>query len=300
MFQRAKKNRSSRRSRRLRSPSRLQSEHLEDRRLMATYVVNSPADSGLGSLRDAVIQANSTPNVNDTITFANSLTGQKINLSSPISVTDDVVIDGQGRNITVDGNYQTRLFQVSSPSFTQNIDVTMKGLTLTRGKDVLAGPNSQAGGLLAGGADLTLDHMTFISNQAGHGAGATISQNSAGAAGGGVYWTGGNFNGPDRLRVLNSTIVQNSAADGGGIKQSYQGVATIDNSIVASIPPPPAPTFPAALRRPARTTSSAWVPGSPVFPPPTATCTASIRNWGCCCRTVDRPQRTSPPQPAPH
>jgi hypothetical protein len=65
---------------------------LEPRRLMATFAVTNTADSGTGSLRWAIDQANATPAA-DVVTFAIGSGAATINLLSPIDVTRPVTID---------------------------------------------------------------------------------------------------------------------------------------------------------------------------------------------------------------
>ncbi|HNE02432.1 MAG TPA: DUF4347 domain-containing protein [Plasticicumulans sp.] len=61
---------------------------------LATYTVTSTADSGAGSFRQAVLDANASGGT-DTIVFDNSLDNQTITLTGGvISVTDSLIIDG--------------------------------------------------------------------------------------------------------------------------------------------------------------------------------------------------------------
>src|SRR5690242_12136408 len=73
----------------------LQLEALETRRLLTTYMVSTTADSGAGSLRDAISRANVDP-TRDTIDFAIPGTGvQTISLRSPLPpILNPVIIDG--------------------------------------------------------------------------------------------------------------------------------------------------------------------------------------------------------------
>ena len=77
-------------------------ETLEARRLLTTFVITTTADAGAGSLRDAIIQANSNPGL-DTIDFHIAGSGiRTIELASPLPViTSAVTIDGS----TNDPNY---------------------------------------------------------------------------------------------------------------------------------------------------------------------------------------------------
>ena len=88
-------------------------------------VVTNTNDSGSGSLRQALVDAND----GDTINFDSSLNGQRITLTSgQLSVDKSVTINGPGAdNLAVDGNAQSRVFGVSSKT------VTISGLTITNG-----------------------------------------------------------------------------------------------------------------------------------------------------------------------
>ena len=102
---------------------------------MATFTVTTLADSGAGSLRQAVEDANGALGA-DTIVF--SVSGQ-INLTSQLALTDDVTIDGDinGDNkadITISGGDTTRIFQQSGAL----TDVALLSLTLTNGFRVVA------------------------------------------------------------------------------------------------------------------------------------------------------------------
>ena len=60
---------SSRRSGPRRIHRRLLAERLEPRLLLATFVVHNTLDSGLGSLRQAIMNSNATPGASNTISF---------------------------------------------------------------------------------------------------------------------------------------------------------------------------------------------------------------------------------------
>src|SRR3954466_14339722 len=73
-------------------------EPLEKRNLLTTFMVNTTADSGMGSLRQAILDANDTVNNpgHDDIQFNIAGGGfRTITLSSPLpSITDEVTING--------------------------------------------------------------------------------------------------------------------------------------------------------------------------------------------------------------
>ncbi len=66
---------------------------LEDRRLLATYVVDNTEDSGVGSLRQAILDANAQPGL-DSIHFTIASGPQTIEPLTPLpTITDPVEID---------------------------------------------------------------------------------------------------------------------------------------------------------------------------------------------------------------
>ena len=180
----------------------------------ATFTVSNLNDSGSGSLRDAVSQANSAAGA-DTIVFQSGLTGTITLTSGEILVTDSVSINGPGAGvITVSGNNASRVFHVENSGATAPITVDINNLTLTAG---LA--SGASGGAVAGvGENLTLDHLS-------------ITSSNADAEGGGVYFSG--VNGAT-LTISNSTITgNNSGGSGGGIANEYitAGISVTNTTI---------------------------------------------------------------------
>jgi hypothetical protein len=96
-------------------PARLSIERLEDRAVPSTFAVDNFADSGLGSLRQAVLDANANPGA-DLIRFAPSARdGTVVLTSGELNITDDLHIDGPGAaRLAVSGNDASRVFQISS------------------------------------------------------------------------------------------------------------------------------------------------------------------------------------------
>ena len=83
----------------------------------ATYTVTNNADSGAGSLRQAIIDANTTTGVADTINFSLG-SSATITLTSaqlpPITDGAGLTIDGGSANITISGDNQYRVFEVGA------------------------------------------------------------------------------------------------------------------------------------------------------------------------------------------
>src|SRR5262245_19916577 len=86
-------------------------EILEDRLTASTFVVENPTDSGPGSLRQAVLDANG-PARTERITFAPAAQHGTLALTGgQLDVTDDLTVDGPGANrLTVSGENANRVF----------------------------------------------------------------------------------------------------------------------------------------------------------------------------------------------
>src|SRR5438094_630357 len=91
---------------------RLLLEVLEDRTVPST--VTNLADSGSGSLRDAIVAANAHPGA-DTIDFAPGLQGTIALTSGELLITESVAIHGPGASrLAVSGNDASRVFEIAS------------------------------------------------------------------------------------------------------------------------------------------------------------------------------------------
>ena len=99
---------------------------LEVRALLSTIVVTNANDSGAGSLRQAILVAPS----GSTISFANSLKGQTIVLTSgELSISQNLTITGPGAaKLAVSGGGSSQVLEVASGA-----NVTISGLTITDG-----------------------------------------------------------------------------------------------------------------------------------------------------------------------
>jgi predicted outer membrane repeat protein len=201
----------------------------------ATFTVTSLADSGPGSLRQAVLAANSAAGqdlVDITVSGTITLT------SGEIPITDAVFVDGVGAgSITVSGNDLSRIFAV------QGADVTLSRLTLTRGRSHFDG-----GAVFAVGANLTIVDSLISDSRAGlsspsDGCGGNIALNGGSlrivncAVTGGTSESGGESQGGNlcvngTLSLERSTVSGGSAVQGGGIY--FQGqAATIERSTIS-------------------------------------------------------------------
>ncbi len=217
---------------RLSTSCKLCFQPLEDRIVLSTFSVVNTMDSGVGSLRQAVMDANAQPG-GDTITFAPGGRGV-IALSSELLITDDVTIKGPGQHhLTVSGEGATRVFSVV-PDLNGNFPTaTFQKMTIANGYATDA-PGFPAelgfgygGGIYSLGATIELDRVSVTNNVA---SGASI------AAGGGVA---NEFGGT--LIVDRSHFTDNSAA-GGSI-----GTGGAIASSIGPTPDPMTPTGPPTL-----------------------------------------------------
>ncbi|HEY2785006.1 MAG TPA: choice-of-anchor Q domain-containing protein [Fimbriiglobus sp.] len=225
------------------------------------YIVTTTADTGAGSLRNAVAAADVAAS-GDFIFFSSFFnSAQTISLTTgELDLTDAATtsIIGTGANLlSVSGNNASRVFAINASA-----SLVISSLTIT------AGASSSTGGAVNNLGELTLTDCTISgssSNGRGGGVysadtltmtGCTVTGNTAtgtfGYGGGGFAFgtasltnctvsgnsatTGGGVqkgNGSS-LTLTNDTISGNSAtANGGGVKASMSGAFTIQNTIVA-------------------------------------------------------------------
>ena len=128
----------------------------------ATITVANTGDSGAGSFRQALANAND----GDTINFHSSLNGQMITLTSgELLVNKSVTVSGPGSNtLAVDANHASRVFYIAAGK-----DVTISGLTITNGSATPYG-----GGIYNDHASLTLSSCIVSGSVAFQGIGGGI------------------------------------------------------------------------------------------------------------------------------
>lgn len=91
----------------------------------ATYVVGNTNDTGPGSLRQAVLDANANPGA-DLITFASTVSGAITLAAAELSIQDEVEIEGPGpAQLTIDGAGNAAAIVVEDTS------ATLSGLRIT-------------------------------------------------------------------------------------------------------------------------------------------------------------------------
>ena len=214
-----------------------QVQQLEDRKLLSG-VVTTTADSGTGSLRQAILDADANTGP-QTITFAIPGGPATIDLVSALpDLTGTITIQGPGADdVTVErssaaGTPQLRIFQVDSGA-----TADISGLTIANGDS-----NFLGGGGVYNDGTLTIESSTLSNNSTpyfGGGiyndgtltvTGSTLSGNSETSRygqGSGIFNVSG-----CTLTVTSTTFSSNSASlNGGGIENN--GVATVTNSTLS-------------------------------------------------------------------
>ncbi|MBL1178773.1 DUF4347 domain-containing protein, partial [Pantanalinema sp. GBBB05] len=183
---------------------------------LATFTVTNTSDSGAGSLRQAILDANASTGA-DTITFAGPTftdgTPDVIRLASELFVNDDLIIQGTGiNNLTISGDANNsgsndagdvRVFFVNTGTvILQNLSIANGRAQGGDGGAGVGGGGGGAGlggGLLINDANVTLQNVAFSNNQAIGGAGASGSSSISfsGGGGGGIGGAGGSATGYD-------------------------------------------------------------------------------------------------------
>ncbi|MFB2936023.1 DUF4347 domain-containing protein [Aerosakkonemataceae cyanobacterium BLCC-F154] len=200
-----------------------------------TYTVTNTADSGTGSLRDAITQANTSAEA-DLIVFDATVfaTPQTITLTSGnLTLTDraKTTITGLGADkITISGNNQSNIFLVFDGASAE-----ISGLAIANGQAFNGAGIYNAGTLTLSNSILssnTASRRNVKGNLASYGGAIfnsgtltlndNILNNNSGFFGGGISNTG-------TLTLSNNTLSNNSAFFGGGIFNDF-GTVTANAS----------------------------------------------------------------------
>lgn len=210
----------------------------------ATFNVTNTNDSGTGSLRDALSQANA--NAEADVIDLSTVSGQTISITSgQLEIDDDeITVNGAGATLDAGGNSRALAIYYS--------DVTLNDLTITGGNGESTQPLrgiSQAGaggGMYAIESDLEVNDSEISGNSGAVGGGlffyseygslsvndSVVSGNDALYAGGGVY---GDTKYGD-ITFSGTEISSNTAAaEGGGINVfGFEGTVSLVDSIVSN------------------------------------------------------------------
>ncbi len=184
----------------------------------ATFNVTSPADSGVGTLRQAILSANSAAG-DDSIFFDLpgagphniDLTDALPNLSSNISIINDRVGDETVtvRRSAAAGTANFRIFAISTGA-----TVSISGLTISNGALLGVSGGSALGGAVRNDGTLTMANCTLSSNDATGDNAAT--SNGADGQGGAIYNS-------DTLTLTNCLLNGNIARGGSGVGSGRGG-----------------------------------------------------------------------------
>lgn len=190
----------------------------------ATFTVTSLADSGAGSLRDAIGQANAAAGAPHVVAFQPGLAGT-IALASEIRIANSLTIAGPGAGLlALDGGHATRLLRVERLGGAPR-SVVISGLTLQRGRAESGGAlygndddlrvvatifrdneaTFRGGAVFFSEADLAFDSVGFVDNRA---------PSTGQGAGGAVQFTAGT------LTIERSYLAGNRANFGGAVRIS--------------------------------------------------------------------------------
>jgi len=202
----------------------------------ANFAVTVTADSGLGSLRDAIDDANTTPGA-DTIVFDGSLNGQTILLDSVIIVTETLTITGPGSaQLTIERNAPFDMDLLAFQPAAIDNDFTVSGLTLLGdgalgGSGIIVNNNEEVPRSVVVDDVVISDMVTAI-----NGAGMNVNvlsgsltitdsvfrRNASGANGGAVHA----FNVGGQVTITDSEFSSNEATLAGGAV-SINGAASV-------------------------------------------------------------------------
>ncbi|BAY26872.1 hypothetical protein NIES2100_66880 [Calothrix sp. NIES-2100] len=199
---------------------------------MTIFNVTTAADSGVGSLRNAIASAKN----GDTIKFAPILANKVIKLTSgQINIQNNLTIDGAGAaNLKISGNSSTRVFQVG-----RHVDATVRNLTIADGQTTEKGGGIQ----VVDYGSIKVENCRFTNNRGGvagaiyigFGGKGTVNNSSfdyndgtlakSGHSGGAIATYGSGV-----LNVKDCQFTNNKGVNGGAIYTLLSGL-TVENSV---------------------------------------------------------------------
>lgn len=189
--------------------------------MAATFNVTTTSDSGAGSLRDAIDQANRTAGA-DTVTFAANVTGTITLTGGAIDVLDAVRVVGPGaQRLSISGNNVSRIFRVDPAVDEEVIAVGISGLSFINGHS-----DDEGGAIFANDSDLTIESSTFRSNSATRGGAlyvfpamsTTLTLRDTRFESNTAVSDGGGFGAQDidQVTLQNIVVIDNTASRNGG------------------------------------------------------------------------------------
>ncbi|MEO8271819.1 MAG: hypothetical protein ABI557_18995, partial [Aureliella sp.] len=189
-------------------------ERLEERIVFNNYWVSNLSDAGAGSLRAAVVSANTHPG-EDAILFRSGLVGE-IELNSQLTITDKTSIQGKPfQFIALSGKDTNRVLQIDPAA-----DVKIKNLSIHKGN------TSDASG---GGGILNLGRLELVNSIV---TGNRALQNIDPTLGG----IGGGIRNRGYLHLVGTEVSDNFASLlGGGIQNDTGAVRGQTGDTTASV-----------------------------------------------------------------
>jgi hypothetical protein len=185
--------------------------------LADTFEVTNLNDPGVGSLRNAIDNSNSTPGA-DKIVFVEGLEGTLILNLGSLQIHDDLTIIGPGADkITIDADEKTNVFNITDDDDELNRVVEITGLSFINVNNTISGAifnrenltirscrffncNATLGGTIQNEKILTVDSCLFENNSASWG--GAISNEADGI----------------NVKIMNSEFRNNEAVFGGAIR----------------------------------------------------------------------------------
>lgn len=215
-------------------------EHLEDRKLLATFVVDSldtVDDGNRGPGQFALIEAIADANANadaDEIVFSDSLIGQTLVVPAPLNINTTLTVRGPSTGVfTISGGGTSRIFEINDGNSGSDLAVVIQNLVLTQG-----GGSGGSGGAILSAEALELRNVLLTNNSADLGGAVLLTDgslttnsttrftdNTATNEGGAIMMATGTV-----LNVNGSTFSGNSGTSGGAIYANNTNTVTMSGA----------------------------------------------------------------------
>jgi predicted outer membrane repeat protein len=211
----------------------------------ATITVTSTANTGAGTLRQALIDAAAGDTIDFNLTYPATIT-----VTSTLTITkNNLTISGPGvNNLTIDGGGAVRVFLMNSA-----LSVNISNLKIANGKTTGTYSSTQAGAgfradTTTGSGTKVFTNVWFHNNDAAYDGGAFYESSTTSSTvrfigttftdndsinGTSASWGGAILNGSAALVIANSTFHNNTAYDQGGAIRSSGANVTIYNTTIS-------------------------------------------------------------------
>ncbi|CAB4609633.1 unannotated protein [freshwater metagenome] len=200
----------------------------------ATFTVLNTDDAGAGSLRQALLDANTNSGA-DVVVFAAGVTGTITLTTGQLEVTDSVIVTGPGSaNLSVTAP-TGQIFYLYKQGVSK--DISISGLTLTGGAtpvhswstnlvldDIVASGSTAGPNIDLSSYDSGLDQSLIVRNSVI--TGASISSNGAGIL------VGLGF-GSHTVEIDNTEITNNAGSSTGGLRVEEASSVVITDSVIS-------------------------------------------------------------------